>query len=1219
MTYKLVEALGDDGPEVALGGRTFPSLCIVEDEDAIRLLVTHRVVLRDIEWAAATHEGVSALLLHDEGSLAWVTTEQFIEERTESDGRYALDRERWAPLDEPPGRYLDLELSEREHTGGFVSLHTHAEFSALDGMSRVDEMVNAAASDGQPAVALTDHGKCAGHPVLQKECDRAGIKPIFGIEAYFCDDRFSREESDQHDYWHLVLWAETEQGLRNLWAMSSQAHIEGHYYRPRMDWETLRTYSEGVMASTACLRGPLAADLLEGREEQAQAKLARLMDIFPDRLYVEVHTNQLDEQKELNKRLVKLADSYDLPLVAVTDSHYPDRDDHEHHQVWIAAQTNSDLQDEADLFGGNQRYHMHTEDEVRAALAYLGEEVVEQAVGNTVKVAERCTATIESDSEPPVFYDSIATDVDRLVDLCMDNWEAKKLPGPGHPDYPTYVERFEREMKLLINKDFCGYFLMVADYVRWAKRDGILVGPGRGSGGGSLVAYLCDITTIDPIDAGLLFERFLTPGRTSLPDFDVDFPASKRDVLQQHLVDKYGEDHVVRVGTHSRLKNKGVIRDMARVLQSSMDLHWPDIDIASDIIDEAESDTAGLGMDWDDLWDIHGDLEHPDTGQTLNDLRDKYPVMFRMADRLVGRLKTYAKHAAGFVIDPDVNLTENLPLRVDDDGNVITEYDMDTLEALGYIKFDLLTLRTLDTIQIAMDLVREKTGEPVDIYGWEDEYDDPEVWDTLSDGNVLGVFQVEKVAGEQMCRRLKPRSVADLAAVITLIRPGPMRSGLTDLYLRRRHGKESVVYPHERLADVLDETYGCMVYQEDVMNVCKALAGYDLEEADHVRRILGKKKVELAEAEGRKFVKLAVETGVDRDVAVNIWDQMAEFAKYSFNRAHAWEYAVIGHWCAWFKVKYPVEFLTAAMSTVDKDRIPDFVREARRLGIKVMPPDINESGMGFTATDEGVRYGLDSVKGVGTAGAEGIMAHQPYESYDDFLERAVNPKGSKCNMGHVETLASVGAFDSIYPNRAALEERVAQEKSGEAEWCVYQTGPGTNREAICTFDWSEEPPPISKKTGKPLKKKPPPKRCTKGCRQYVCRDPLDPDTVEPYTDADIREREKEMLEVYLSSTPFDVIPDDVMDRLSSADDISEGINGEYMTVGLITRVKPYTDRANRSMAFLSVEDPDGRVFDVTVFSSLWKKHKSHLDRDRLILATVGKTDRGVHLERVEPL
>ncbi len=1208
-TFRLVEAYSD-------------TYQLVEDPDGIRILVLHDTQIPLKVWVQA-HAGGAAAIWCSKTS-QWMFTETFIENRQEFSTGFSVMIGWHSAAKMPTYREMRTPTEDDSRFSKFVHLHAHSEFSALDGLASVKEMVKQATDDNNGFLAVTDHGTCAAHPHLQEACQAAGIKPIFGIEAYFVDDRLERpkpkdqyesqeeanaEASRIRDYSHMTLWAMNETGLRNLWAMSTEAHRSGFYYHPRMDWEVLERFSEGVMASTGCLRGPMAKLLLEGRKEEAFLKTARFMDIFEDRFYVEIHTNQLQEQMQLNRELLNLAGPLKLPTIACVDSHYACYSEKAAHQVWIAAQTNKDLTEDADLFAGENDYHMAQERDVRQALRYLGEEAVETAVTNTYKLAKRCTAKIEGKTATPVmskggtFEENQKRDVQRVTEMCIARWP-HKVSGNIKP-FEEYQARFEREMKLLVDKGFCGYFLMVADYCKWARDHGILVGPGRGSGGGSLVAYLMDITEIDPVDADLLFERFLTEGRVSLPDFDVDFPASKRKDLEGYIREKYGADHVVRVGTHIRLKNKGCVRDLARVLKNTMEIDYRDIEAVSKLIDAAEADKAGLGMSWEDLWAQHG--------EELQPYRDKYPKLFEYADIIVGRLKSYGRHAAGVVISNDEPLIDRLPLRAGEDGEMIAEWDLEALESVGLVKFDLLTLRTLDTIQTTVDLIKEQLGETVNVYDWKDEYEDPMVWEQLSQGRTLGVFQIETRSGTRMTKDFKPQSLHDLADVITLVRPGPMRSGLTTIYMRRRAGEEEVSFPDPRLEEVLSKTQGCILYQEAVMQTTMVLAGYDSNEADAVRKILGKKKIDKVAAAGKQFISASIRNGMEPKAAEFLWSQMAEFAKYSFNLAHAYGYAVLGYWCAWLKFKYPLQFLAAALSTVDAERIPEFVNEARRMGYKVLPPDINDSGRGFKATDEGVRYGLDAVKNVGNKAVEIITENQPYESFEDFRERGA--KGA-CNSGTVKTLAKVGAFDKLYPNRKELEHTLDWETSSDSKLCAHTDVNAIHPHGLpCGFDWESEPVELTAK-GKEKKRKPPPKRCSKACRQYVA--PTLELDVANYTEAEVRDREMELLGVHLSSTPFDRIPAESLAQCSLPEDIEAGRDGNYTIAAIVTKARPWQARDGREMGFagLFAQTED---LDVVVFHDQWTKYRRDLIVGRLCLAVVRKTERGLNLVVMQPL
>lgn len=1209
--FTVIESFGGQFGDPSRGD--MPVDAIIEDAfTGLRWLTALPVSVPAGKWRYAVGQGIAGVVVPVPGGMLWASA-PVVSDAHQGQPSVEVHESMWQFATSLPS-HSDLVKSPEVRGRHFVHLHAHTEFSPLDGLATVQEMVNAAVADNQSAIAVTDHGVCAAHPELARIAGKAGVKPIFGLEANFVNERRVRERVG--DYWHLILWAANDRGLQNLWSASTEAHREGFYGRARLDWDTLERHNDGVMCSTACLRGPLSDAILADDEGTVRATLARLRSIFPDRLYVELHTNQLASQHKVNSVLVELAHSFSLPLIVVADSHYACLDDHDAHKVWIAAQTNKTLQDEADLFSGDEHYHVSSAAEVASAIAYLGESVVSEAMANTVTVADRCDAAIVQRRATPTFHRRgvSATDMGEqkdaevLWEMCRTALGTRLV---GKANMAEYEARLADEMALLVSKSFCGYILLVADYCRWAKGNSILMGPGRGSAAGSLVCYLTGITEVDPIEARLLFERFLTPGRTSLPDIDSDFPASKRDEITQYIVNRWGSDRVVRVGTHIRLANRGVMRDVARVLGESAGIDYRDVDAVSKIIEEAEASTSGLGLSWEELWAQHGDV--------LSPYLTKYPIWFRFAERLVGRLKSYGKHAAGVVIDPDDSIIDRLPLRGGENDQPITEFAMEDLEFLGYVKFDLLTLRTLDSIQQCLDLIRIDpflSQRVPDIYSWTDEYDDPEVWDMLCDGDTVGVFQIETSSGTRLTKQFHPRSIDDLCAILTLVRPGPMRSGLTDSFLRRRRGDEEATPIHPALEVVLANTHQTMIYQEDIMSVCRTLAGYTMEEADEVRSILGKKKLDKVQAEGQRFVARCCDRGVDRQVAERLWEQMQEFARYAFNRSHSWSYALLAYWTAWLKKHYPAQFLVSVLSTVKKERIPDFVEQARKAGYAVLPPDINESRDGFSvgADRVSVRYGLDSIKGIGAAAMRAIIDHQPYTDFPDFLER----RGKACNLGHIQLLASLGVFDSISgTHRASLERWLEQAKSGDLERCEWMDSGTTGPNGLpCRFDWTTEV--RIGKSGKPLKPKPVPTRCSKACRNYSKRPDIGWPDVPEYQPSVVRYRERDMLGVFLTSTPFDDVEDDARAKSMTAEALERLPEGGYPVLGLVTRVKPMKDRNGRTMAFVDLLTDSGSVSCV-MFSSDYEKFRRDLMDDALVWAGVVKNNRGYQLQRLIPI
>lgn len=1227
---RLIEAYGEQITTVDEQPLACPAL--VEDDEGIRWMLVGDGDILPGDWARAAAAGVVGVVAVKSDGYLVVSAEEFIEHRGERMGYLVLrdDRSRLPVF--PTLTDLEPPAPEPAKEGTFVHLHLHTEYSALDGVSNLAEVMEAVTSAGQTAVAVTDHGTCSGHPDLQKMSDKYALRPIFGIEAYFVEDRLERPaEGDKEaverlrDYWHLILWAKDDEGLKNLWAMSTESFRDGLYSggrgkpKPRMDWETLRKYAKGVMCSTGCLHGPLSHHALqEGDEEVARANLGRLMDIFGDDLYVEIQTTHVPDQLVVNRGLVKLAREYGVPMVAAGDSHYPVKADKHAHQVWLAAAIGKDISAESSMFEGGHDYHIMTEAEVRDALSYLPQDVVDEAVSNTVKVAAKCTATIKPISEKPVFSKEggHAADAALLRQMCEDNWH--KTHGKRESQ-EVYRARFEVEIEMIIDKDFAGYFEQVGDYCRWARSRKILVGAGRGSGVGSLVAYLIGIQSVDPVEAKLLFGRFMTPGRTSLPDFDVDFPASKKRDMQGYVRQRYGEENVAIVGSTIRLKNKGVVDKLGKALRSTLPPEaYEELTRVSKLIGEAEAGTAGLGLSWDDLWD--------QIGEDLQPYREKYPELFSLADRMVMRVASYGQHAAGMIISAGGDLIRQLPLRRnDEDGELITQYDMAALDWLGFTKFDMLTLDTLDVLQYTVDLIRKRRGVDIDFYAWEVEYEDPQVWQEIADGHTLGMFQIETSSGTRLAKRLKPRNLFEMSDLGALVRPGPSRSGLTDAYLRRRDGEEEVNYPDPRLAEVLADTYGVLVYQEQVMAVCKLLGGYDDDEADQVRKILGKKKVELVAAAGQEFLRRVVERGMERHAAEVLWGQMSEFAKYAFGNGHSYAYGIMTYWTGWMKIHYPIEMLTSVLTKkaeADKlDRIPDFVEEARRLGYKILPPDVNESGAGFTDTQLAIRYGLSAIKGVGPAATDAVLQGQPYSSFEDFLDR----KGDKANAGVVSTLARVGALDSLVPNRRGLEEMLAKKKSGDLSWCANKAprldGVPASSMAYCNYDWDSEPRQPARTPGKFLKQKPAPKTCTRACRQYAEPELFQISSVRPYEDADVRKIEMQEFGVHLSSSAFDQIePTQRQALLAEAELLmrKDTPQGVYLAAGVVARVHPITTKRGDAMAFLGLKTEAG-LLDCAVFTDQWAQYQRDLEKGALLVAEVQRTERGHSLLNCMPI
>lgn len=1269
---------------------------VVEDLDGFRILHVGPTLSIPVRiWQQAYDAGTALIIF---GDLIAISAEDFLAHRFESSQTLTFGLTGDLGLvDVAPGAgyrdYIAAQTAKAdadpfEHVA-FVHLHTHTEYSTLDGLSNITtEAVAEILKDpnGGGALGVADHGNCAAHPELQAACDKAGIKPIFGMEAYFVPDRHRRpvewyeldgvrvdveklsatekkkaeRKSDaaevKREYTHLTLWAEDNVGLRNLWAMSTEAYRDGLYDgKPRLDWDTLERHREGIIAGAGCLRGPAARPIADEydthaaaqmealRFEQADAlapytpsqqvldtarqNLLRLHGIFGDRLFVEIHTNSLPQQQVVNTVMAQWCAEYGIEPIAAVDAHYARKEQRIVHKSWVASATGKTLADETTMFQGEQDYHLKTAEEVVESLIRhgLGDEFIHRSMTNTVAIARRCDAKVGGEVTTPTFSkaskehpDPVARDVERLIEVCLSNWE-RKVVGKRH-DEATYLARFEREIALLVQKGFCGYFLIVWDYVAWAKREGCLVGPGRGSGGGSLVAYLADIVETDPVENDLIFERFLTEGRNSLPDFDIDFPSSWRGRIIGYIKARWGDDYVANIGTISRLRTKAAINDTLRVLTPVLpyEVDFMAFEALKKAVTEADAPLAGKHLPWEEFKAQYADLVEP--------MQARYPEIFGLIDAMMDRVKTYGKHAAGVVISTGAPLSD-LPMRLAKDTKTktevwVTQFDMVALEDLGYVKFDFLTLRTLDTLQMCIDLVKERFGYTVNPYDWKEELLDPQVWDEVSSGRTLGLFQIETASGTRLTKRMLPANLYDLAAVMTVVRPGPMRSGLTESYLRRRQGLEPVTYPDARLEAFLGDTYGSMIYQEQVMATCMNLAGYDSTEADAVRKLLGKKQVEKVVAAGEEFVRRAVECGTDQQVADTLWAQMAEFAKYGFNKAHAFAYAVLGYWCAFLRFHYPVEFLLAALSTVDADRIPEFIEDCRNSGYGVVPPHINRSQVEFSAKGMDVIYGLSMVKGIGGETAEQIVKHAPYASVDDFITRCVDFPESKVNRGHLRTLVEVGAFDDIIVNRRAAEQHLTMEAEGAFKRCQHKTdapNPEHPFNLPCGFDWAGEPDPPLLPRGRGKAKtyvpKPPPKACNVRCRQFLPPPSVDPADVTPYSNDEIMRKERDLLGVWITHSPFDVVPKEVLDdeNVFSAQQMEAAPAGTSLVgIGLIEEVKERRDKNGNAYAFVKMNLQDG-VIEAICFASVYGEKTAEIAKDRLAVVEIAKNPRGYQL------
>ncbi len=892
--------------------------------------------------------------------------------------------------------------ADQAQSGGFVHVHVHTQYSLLDGAARIPELVAAAKAAGQSALAITDHGAMYGVVDFFKACKKEGIKPILGMEAYVAPrSRFDREGAQDREYAHLILLVKNETGYRNLMVLSSEAFVHGFYYKPRIDYELLEAHSEGLICLSACLAGDIPQLLLKNRYDEALALARRLQGMFGADFYIELQDHGLPEQKQVLPGLIKLAREISAKCVATNDIHYVTRADAEAQDALLCIQTQRFVDEENRMRMQSDQFYLKTEAEMRAAFPEHPE-----AITNTLEVAAKCDyEIIFGVRRMPSFVAPDGMDnAAYLRKLCLEG-QKKKMPDAG----PEAFSRLDYELSVVEKMGFVDYFLIVWDFIHFAKTNGIEVGPGRGSGAGSLAAYFLDITDLDPLRHNLLFERFLNPERVSMPDFDIDFCYERRQEVIDYVSAKYGEGHVAQIITFGTMAARAVVRDVGRVLR----IPYADTDKLAKLI------PAELNMTLSRALAINPELK------ALYESDEQVKKTLALSLRLEGLPRHSSTHAAGVVIS-GVPITDVVPLQVNDEV-VTTQFPMGTLEELGMLKMDFLGLRTLTVIRDTLRFIEEGGAARPDFSALE--MNDPAVYKMIARAETEGVFQLESGGMRQFMTQLKPDCFEDLVAGISLFRPGPMEQ--IPKYVKGKHDRKSVTYAHPMLEPILKNTYGCMVYQEQVMEIVRALGGYSFGRSDLVRRAMAKKKPEVMARERAYFVHGtegvcgAVANGVPEQVADHIFDEMMDFAGYAFNKSHAAGYAVLAYRTAWLRLYYPVEFFTALINSYmgGADKVAEYVYTARRLGIAVLPPDVNKSSARFRVERDGgapaIRFGLAAVRNVGGGAMEGMAAERaqngPFRDFFDFCDRC-----PQLNRRMLEGLICAGCFDSMHANRAQL-------------------------------------------------------------------------------------------------------------------------------------------------------------------------------------------------------
>ena len=1027
----------------------------------------------------------------------------------------------------------------------FAHLHVHTEYSLLDGACRIPALVARAKELGQQSLAITDHGVMYGVIDFYKECKKQGIRPVIGCEVYVAPrTRFDKVHRIDTSPYHLVLLCKNAAGYQNLIAMVSKASIEGFYSKPRVDLELLRTYHEGLICLSACLAGQIPRRLLERDYDAAKETALLYRDIFgSENYYLEVQDHGILEQKQILPDLYRLSEETGIPLVATNDVHYIRQEDHRAQSILVCIQTNHTVNDKSDMEFQTQEFYLKSRAEMEALFADHPE-----ALDNTVKIAEQCQLDFTFGVTKLPFYKA-PTDEDNVTYFKRMCYEGMVRHYGEHPQ-KQIRDRLEYELGVIIQMGYVDYYLIVYDFIHYAKTHDIPVGPGRGSGAGSLCAYCIGITGIDPIRYNLLFERFLNPERVSMPDFDIDFCYEKRQQVIDYVVAKYGADHVAQIITFGTMAARGAIRDVGR----AMAVPYAQVDAVAKLVPNE------LHMTLDKALTASKDLKQQyDTDSTIHELID-------MARKLEGMPRHASTHAAGVVITRDP-VDTYVPVQKNEEA-ILTQFPMTTLEELGLLKMDFLGLRTLTVISDAEKMIRRY--QP-DFSISQIPPDDEKVFQMLSAGLTEGVFQFESGGMRNVLVGLRPESIEDLIAVISLYRPGPMDS--IPKYIENRHHPEKVTYKHPKLASILDVTYGCIVYQEQVMQICRELAGFSYGRADLVRRAMSKKKADVMQQERQNFiyglydedgtcqVKGCVHNGVSEEIASDIFNEMSSFASYAFNKSHAAAYAVVAYQTAYLKCHYPKEFMAALLTSVldSTSKVTSYIDECARLKIPVLPPDIAQSGMGFTVSDEGIRFGLLAIKNLGRSViADAIREREaaPFQNFNDFCERM---HGRDLNRRAMESLIKCGAFDRMNPNRRQLlagYEAISssldavKQKNLDGQLGFFDTMAGTARE------------------------------------EYVFPD------VEDFPFMERLNLEKEVTGMYLSGHPLgeyaDLIPKLGTAKISHAA-LEEYDNKQVDILCIVSARQSKATRSGDTMAFLTVEDTTGAM-EVLVFPKILQRY-----------------------------
>jgi len=1046
----------------------------------------------------------------------------------------------------------------------FVHLHLHTEYSLLDGFARIDRLFDKVKALGMHAVAITDHGVMFGVVDFYKAAQKAGVKAIIGSEVYVAPrTRFDKDPGFDKNAGHLVLLVKNEVGYRNLIRLVSVGFTEGFYYRPRIDYPLLAAHSEGLIGLSACIGGDIQRLLLDGDLAGAEEKALALKAMFaPGDFYLELQDHHMQEQKVINRRLIELSAKTGIPLVATNDVHYLDKEDEPVHDILLCIQTGKTLSDKDRMRFPTKEFYLKSPEEMATLFASQ-----EEALANTVRIAEKCNFDFDFTKLHLPEYDQDSANVKlKLKALCYEGLNKK------YKDPEQHMDRLLYELDVIDKMGYNDYFLIVWDFIRFAKQNGIAVGPGRGSCGGSIVAYVLDITEVDPIKYDLIFERFLNPERVTMPDIDIDFEDDRRSEVIDYVVEKYGKDRVAQIITFGTMAARAAIRDVGRV----MDMPYQEVDkIAKEIPME-------LGMTLERALKVNPKLQEIIEGSP------EARSLMNAAQKLQGVPRHASTHAAGVVIAKNP-VDTYVPLYVQD-GGVSTQFNMLLLEDLGLLKMDFLGLRTLTVVKNALQLIEEGQNIKLDLETIPQ--DDPKVYDMIGRGDTLGLFQLESTGFRKFMRELKPSGFEDIIAGISLYRPGPMDS--IPMYIQNKYDASKVVYKHEKLKPILEVTYGCLVYQEQVMRIVRELAGYSYGRSDLVRRAMSKKKMDVMQKEREYFIygkkddqgiielPGCVANGVPAEIASEIFDDMVDFAKYAFNKSHAAGYAIIAYQTAYLKCHYPVAFMAALMTSVmgSQSKLALYMQDCKEHGIQLLPPSVNDSYYGFSVEKGAIRYGMGAIKNVGRGIVEAMVyarADRPFKGFYDFCERV---SSNELNKKAVESLVKAGAFDVLGHYRSQL--LAIYEKTLDGTHAIKRKSV-EGQFSMFSMSYNDV---TSEELGNKLPEIP----------------ELRPQTMLQF--------EKEMLGIYLSGHPLDQYKSTLesfttinlaeLKETAEAMDVSIKENMQITIGGLIVSKIDKITRSNSKMVFLTIEDLYDQL-EVIVFPKVYERVQQLLQKDQAIL------------------